>query len=389
MNIKIVVPVWGSKFLSLFFDFILPMQLTKNNLPEVSRKHSIEYVLYTSRQDLEDCLARLNESKLSEIANVRIEFLNSQMLRNVYRAYGFAHKREFFSSIKKVECIFFLNADIAVSDQFFTKVIEKVESGFKVVQVFCPRALKNPITSSLYELCREDESTIAISADALSKLWLENPHPLMNYHFVPKDEYQGDYHPSSTIWRIANSASHVRAFHLHPVAIFPSSKTPKVFGHTVDDGWIFKSFAPEEIYVEERNREFFSIELSDADNFYPAASRFEDMNSINRYFFRNNPINFLNLKSNIFIGKVSSQEATRMNVVSNRFVNLVLLEYLVFTIANHRTIRMARIANIYFKLATFVVRRKYSINPRVYELLKKFHRAISHKIFRVPTQTGE
>src|ERR1700752_3982963 len=49
--IKIILPVWGPRFIAQFLDFCLPSLLARGNIPALANALPTEFVLLTSSQD--------------------------------------------------------------------------------------------------------------------------------------------------------------------------------------------------------------------------------------------------------------------------------------------------------------------------------------------------
>ena len=76
MQVKVVVPVWGSRYIETFTKVSLASQLSKNNLPLVSKKNKLEYVIYTLKKDIQYLENSEVVKILKEFASVRFEIIN-------------------------------------------------------------------------------------------------------------------------------------------------------------------------------------------------------------------------------------------------------------------------------------------------------------------------
>ena len=101
VQVKVVVPVWGFKYIEIFTKVSLASQLSKNNLPLVSQKNKIEYVIYTLKTDIQYLKNSEIIKILKEYASVRFEIINKFKVKNTYRIYGQIHHRELKKSSTK------------------------------------------------------------------------------------------------------------------------------------------------------------------------------------------------------------------------------------------------------------------------------------------------
>lgn len=380
------MPVWGMKYIQIFFDTILPMQLVNTNLPLIAKNHKIDYVIYTSKSDFRTIRDSLRNTTLPELASIEIKTLNKRLLSNTYKAYGKSHNKELKKSAGKNQCVYFLNADIALSNRFFPNSLAKIKEGFNVVQVVCPRANKESISEILSSKFKKTNGTISVSAKSLMQLWLKNIHPLMSYHLLPQKE-GSKFHPSSLMWRVNESkAVYVRAFHLHPILIYPKKRRIRKFGHTIDDGWVYEEFKSKEIYIEERNRHFFSIELSGSETFYEAACQYGNSSSISRYIGSLNASTFPNLASEVIIGDASKESTLDAKATSADLINKMLIEFVAFTNEKQKRKIPPVVLRLYLRTALYVRGLRTYIPQHFYLWLKKVHHRNLRVIFGIEVQ---
>ena len=85
MRVKIVVPVWGMDYINTFIRVSLASQLSENNIPLISKKYKVEYVIYTLKSD-KPYLENLESIKLlKKLTSVRFEIINKFQTKNTYR----------------------------------------------------------------------------------------------------------------------------------------------------------------------------------------------------------------------------------------------------------------------------------------------------------------
>jgi hypothetical protein len=369
------MPLWGSEYISNFIETVLPAQLCYSNLPFIARDHELEYVFYTSKADamqINDEVIRLG---LKEIASIRFEIIKKSKLKDPYKAYGYAHRKELKTSSKLNQCVYLLNSDIIVSEHFFLETLKKILQGYKVVNIICPRGLKSPIENVLDKKYRNSDNSISIGSQSLQQLWLNNIHPMMNYHFLPKTN-DLEIHPATFMWDSQNKSKYVRSFHLHPVVIFPEATSVHNFKNTIDSGVVFHLFKNSEIFTECRYSQYFAVELSGIEKYYDPAGKIDDSFTFNRYFNNNDHLNFHNLNYEITIGSIPELELISLRNQSNLFLSKLLIGYLSRRksfLAESHALRF-----VFDLIARFIFFHRGVIPNGLYLHLKKKYRQVFH-----------
>ena len=379
MTIKIVIPVWGSAYIKTFFNLVLPTHLTPTNIPLVSQTMPIEYVFYTSKKDVVTIQNSLSNSDLSKYATIRIEVLNKRKITHSYIAYGIAHNRELRKSVFNNDYVFLLNADIIISSHFFEEILKIAQTGFRVVNVICPRAVLEDVEKTLLDEVGSQTRIITKTASEIAEIWKKNIHPMMDYHLFPKNDGD-DLLPASLIWHSQNDAYFFKNFHLHPILIVPKDKKIKRSKKTIDSGGVYDFFELNEIYTETTNNDYFSVELSKRSSFYKCPAQFGDSYSLSSYFSTHNKSNFNNYKHDITLGNFSEAELTQLKTFANDFIMNLSIDYL--HSQNLKGKLPDFVFEFYISTAAYLVSKKDLVPNPVYGFLKAIHRRIM--IFSFP-----
>lgn len=379
MQVKVVVPVWGSRYIETFTKVSLASQLSKNNLPLVSKKNKLEYVIYTLKKEIQYLENSEVIKILKEFASVRFEIINKFKVRNTYRIYGQIHHRELKKSSKKNEGVFLINADFVFSDGFFYETLKEIKKGKRVVNVICPRANSESIQKILLTQFNKSKNVIQVDSKKLSNLYLRNVHKMMKYHLFPKLK-DDDYLPSTLMWRASNDSLYFRNFHFHPILIHPNLIRVKKIKMTIDDGYVFRIFDKEELYYQESTQNFFVFELSKESLFYGPIGKYKDYMAIRNYFVGQDKTNFINFNKEVTIGNISKKERARLKLESEKEINKLMLHVLYET---STTIRFYSIFLKYRLLSIYFVQNKAYIPNFVYLFLRKIHRLIVRDFFKI------
>ncbi len=382
MRVKFVVPVWGKEYLNTFIRVSLASQLSENNIPLISKKHKVEYVVYTLKSD-KSYLENTDSFKiLKELVNIRFEIIKKFKTKDVYRIYGQIHRRELKKSSKINESVFLINSDFVFSDGFFSKTLEEIKFGKKAVNIFCPRSNLESVSSILQSKFRESRDVVNVSSEDLTKIYLKNTHKLMAYHLLPKAE-NDDFLPSSLIWRAKNGSLLVRNFHFHPILINPNSIKIKKMKMTIDDGYLLDILEEDEIIYQRNSNEYFAIELSSESLNYSPIGKYSDANALFFYFMTQNKSNFINYNQQVTIGEITNTEFINLQSQAIKEVSRLATFVLYETSRFKNSIRLYQIFQSYRILSIHFVKLKAYIPFFIYSFFRNIHRFIVRDIFRV------
>lgn len=372
MKVKIVVPVWGAEYINTFLNLSLPAQMCRDGIPEIAQRHEVTYVIYSTPQGI-DCISKSGLFKiLSSIVAVKFVEISADEAEKNYVTLSKAHVRELNDSSKRMECVYLFNADIIVSSEFFRATLQKIESGYKAVNVTCPRALLNPVTLTIQSRAVvSDNITYCIGADELKQIWLSNIHPLMMLHKMPKSPSE-DVHPSSFFWEARSGGIYIRSFHLYPIVLVPSERQIRT-NETIDASAISKlKLKPEEIYTEVLNSDFFCFEVTKDERRFSGAGYAGNMSTYINYFSGAKKENYINLYQEITIGKISDIELKALRAESNDFLLKIMLETLAFKKPDRGHYRYVKFSIIMSSLLRHAPKPVYSLAKSVHAKINDY-----------------
>jgi hypothetical protein len=79
VTLHLIMPVWGSKYVSLFFNAILPFYLTAGNLPAIRNKRKVLLKVYTSMQDLPVFNSSLAFQRARELIEIELIYVDDML----------------------------------------------------------------------------------------------------------------------------------------------------------------------------------------------------------------------------------------------------------------------------------------------------------------------
>lgn len=367
MKVKIVLPVWGDKYIDTFIKYILPSQLDLSNIPKLSQSHKIKYTIYTTKKDATRLLKEESLIILQKYASLEIKLLSSRRIKDIYGVYSFVHNNELKISAKDDEAVYLLNSDILLSNNFFTTTLSIIKKGYKSVNIIIPRTNIEPFEK--YHSLNQFE-TKKFKADYLIKLWLRNPHKLMRYHFM-NDNSNTKILPASFYWMNSKQGAYIRSFHLHPIVVLPKKLKITKFKVTIDSGIIYNMMPKKFVYVEEKYDLFFALELSHKNKFYKSMGSKFNSSSYLSYFESSNKLNFAHLQHEIVIGKISPNQKNLFTHSANKLISFILMEYLSRTAEKKNSPVSVFLLFIIYKIATILKANQRFIPNKLYKYLRK------------------
>lgn len=386
MRVKVVVPVWGLDYINTFTNISLATQLSENNLPLIAKKYEVEYVIYTLKSDLSFFENSESVKLLRKFSNVRFELIHKFQTKNTYRLYGQIHFRELKKSSKFDESVFLINSDFVFSDGFFSQTLKEIKKSIRVVNIVCPRANLESVSSILQTKFSKSKNTIKVNTNNLTSIYLRNIHKMMDYHMLPKAPTD-EFLPSSLMWKARNGSLFIRNFHFHPILIYPNKIKLKQIKKTIDDGYVYDNFNKSEIYIQEEYDKYFAIELSKESQSYKPVGKYDDYLNLFFYFFTQIKSNFINYNSEIVIGKITRKELGDFRLESEREITRLVTNYLYVTRKYNRLIRFHILIKAYWFFAAYFSKKKAYFPNFMIELLLGMHEFLVVKIFKVKNQS--
>lgn len=146
MKILITVAVWGKKYRDLFTDYSLASQMAENNIPELSKDHTISYHIITSIIDKKNLEKHAQVKELGKYANIIWDALENHGYDPHAIPTGPAgEKYAFLSLLQNIaitksfdhDAIMFNYADFIWSKGSMSHVIRNMAGGTDAVLSFC------------------------------------------------------------------------------------------------------------------------------------------------------------------------------------------------------------------------------------------------------------
>ena len=130
--IKVLMPVWGSRYVRQFLEFCLPTMLAPGNIPALARRLPCTFVVMTSQRD--EFLIRHHPAwhRLAEICDVEVQLIDDLITDgNHSTTITLAFTRAVRESGPQMldTCFIFLVCDYLMADGALAHVLTRIQAG--------------------------------------------------------------------------------------------------------------------------------------------------------------------------------------------------------------------------------------------------------------------
>jgi hypothetical protein len=268
LHYKIIVPVWGERFVARFLQYGLPTQLAPGNLPALP-VDNCTYHLFTTSADAEVMGRARAYQSLCMLMPTRIELIDDLYLGHAYAAMTECHNRGLALG-RGQDCPFvFLSPDSLWADGSFRAMRRLIESGKRAVLMAGPRVVAEEVLPILSHKVSVSDSSIRLTGRESASLLMRHMHHSTRAYLQHDGGSRGAGH---YCWEVGTEGMLIRATHLHPVAVRPVERNMRLITNL--DGDFVGSCCPDvsQVHVVTDSDEMCTLEFSNADyleGFYP------------------------------------------------------------------------------------------------------------------------
>ena len=264
MEIYISLVLWGKTFRDLFCDWVLPSQLSPNNILQLQNSFSISYHIYTTKEDRS--FMEKHMSVVSLKAKMPVYFyeledgVQDETERGVgkYDRYSNYLREAVIHANSKDAALLNLCPDALFSDSTFKTLINLISSGKRLV---CMPGVRIKKEKALELLAKIKNSKKGFRDSEIIDAALEILHPTTESLIWGNKAFSWEW-PSHVIHRL-EAGLLIYPFHTHPLYLNSRNKGLAPVS-TLDDDYIDSAFheADETAYLNDSN-EGFCFELSE------------------------------------------------------------------------------------------------------------------------------
>jgi hypothetical protein len=221
--VKIILPVWGIRFVRQFLEFSLPTLLAPGNVPALAKVLRCQFTVLTSVKDVHLFREHRAWRRLERICHVDIELIDDLITDgNHSTTLTLAYVRAIrLSGVQMLDtCFILLVSDYVMADGSLSHVLARMQNGasgilagnFQVIAEEAIPLLRSKLTSTAPELVLPSRDLVRW---AFNHLHPATTSSVVNYHLCHK------FHTNRLFWRVNDDALIGRFYLLHPIAIRP------------------------------------------------------------------------------------------------------------------------------------------------------------------------
>jgi hypothetical protein len=227
MRFQFIQALWGKQYVDHFLNVALPSCMTTGNLLGFSRDEA-ELDIYTTPEDVQTIQAAPIIGALSLFIDVRMTTLNVSRLPSKTEVQKFTLMTEMqrFAmdrSDATDSAMFMLAPDGVFADGTFARSRELLQSGKRLVMIGTMRVSRAGFLEEFQRRFNPHNRIGArITPRELMDISLRHPHESCS-HLEWGNAEQVDW-PSHLVFPVDDEGFVLRAFHMHPIAIYPKER---------------------------------------------------------------------------------------------------------------------------------------------------------------------
>ena len=260
INLHILIPVWGERYLSTFMKTSMAMLLAPGNIPFLARQCRLTAVFLTTAESVACIRQTENFEALSEYCAVEYVTIDDLLVGSLYAVpltLAFVRGMTRLGQAMTQTYFVFYNADFILADGSMKAVWERIRQGNDIILGTSFRADAEAVAPELRELV--DARNAAVPPRELAALALRHRHHSVIARTVNQNVYDASYW-NQAYWNVDEQTILARYF-LTTLFCF----RPAAFHRTIDsfiDYNMIGRFCPDgKVAAIEDSDDFFLLEL--------------------------------------------------------------------------------------------------------------------------------
>jgi hypothetical protein len=265
--VVLLLPIWGSRYVSQFLEFGLPMLLAPGNLPAVAGELPTRVVLLTGEADVPLIRAHPSWRRLQQVCAAEIETIDDLITQGNHSAtitLAFARAMRACGPAITDTCFILWMSDYLVADGSLTALLQRFKSGASAVFAGNFQVVAEDAIQSFRRAIDPAATSIAISSRELIAWSLAHLHPatvanVVNFGLIHND------HVNRLFWRVDDATLIGRFFLMHPIGIRPEVED-FVIGSSFDYSFVPEMCPSGNIETLTHSDDYFVVEVQKRDH---------------------------------------------------------------------------------------------------------------------------
>jgi hypothetical protein len=261
-SVKLLLPVWGHRYVSQFLEFGLPTLMAAGNVPALAKDLPCEFEILTSSEDEWSIRHHPRFHALAGICRVTFHHIdhlitvgnNSTTLTLAYTEAVRASGAGMLDT-----CFFFLVSDYIVANGSLANVFDRIRAGASAVLAGNFQVVAEDATPWVRDRIMPDAACAALPARELMRWALDHLHPATLANVV-NSSLSHNIHTNRLFWRVDHDTLIGRFFLMHMIAIRPEVTDFKV-GASCDYSFVPEMCPSGNVSVMADSDDFLVIEM--------------------------------------------------------------------------------------------------------------------------------
>ncbi len=223
--IRVLLPVWGHRFIKQFLEYGLPTLLAPGNLPALAKRLPCKFVFLTSEEDAAVLRDHVAYHYLSSICETDIELIDDLITGDNYSTtITLAYVRAIRATGPDLTatCFFFLISDYLVADGSLGRVLDRMLAGESGVLAGNFQVVAEDAEATFYKRFDRGTTELVLPSRDLMAWALDHLHPMTAANMV-NFPLCHSAHSNRLFWRVDESTLIGRFYLMHMICIRPET----------------------------------------------------------------------------------------------------------------------------------------------------------------------
>ncbi len=265
--VRLLLPVWGYRYVQQFLDFALPTMLAPGNVPALAGMLPCTFVLLTSSGDAELLAEHPGYRLLSSICDTEIQLIDDLITGDNYSTtITLAYERAVRATGEDMldTCFFFLISDYLVAEGSLRNALARILAGASGVLAGNFQIIQEDAAPEFYERFEQDGPELKIPARELMSWALDHLHPMTGANMV-NFLLSHTSHTNRLFWRVDQDTLIGRFYLMHMICIRPEV-ADFVIGSSCDYSFIPEMCPSGSVDVLTDSDEYLVVEMQPRDH---------------------------------------------------------------------------------------------------------------------------
>jgi hypothetical protein len=265
--VKLLMPVWGHRYVNQFAEFCLPTLLAPHNIPSVAELIPCQFVLMSSAEDASAISTRPAWRELGRFCETEIRLIDDLIADGNHSAtitLSFARAIRETGRTMLDTCFILLTSDYLFANGSLKTVIERIRAGASGVLAGNYQIVAEDAIPHLRAQTNRGSTAITLQPRDLVQWSFQHLHPATLANVV-NCGFTHNSHVNRLFWRVDGNTLIGRFYLLHLIAVRPEVKD-FVVGSSFDYSFVPEMCPSKNLVTISDSDEYFVVEMQPRDH---------------------------------------------------------------------------------------------------------------------------